>query len=132
MSVQTSRHHGASILVVDDEEVVRDVLERLLEPAGFRVETANTADEGLSRLKGEVFQLVLLDLMLPDRSGMEVLRETLRRNPYQTVLMMTAHATVENAVEAMRSGAHHYLTKPFRTPSTSTRSGRRTAISSGH
>jgi len=114
MSVQTSRHHGASILVVDDEEVVRDVLERLLEPAGFRVETASTADEGLSRLKGEVFQLVLLDLMLPDRSGMEVLRETLRRNPYQTVLMMTAHATVENAVEAMRSGAHHYLTKPFK------------------
>jgi DNA-binding NtrC family response regulator len=111
---EPDRHRGAAVLVIDDEEVVCDVLGRLLERAGYRVAFAATAAEGLAKAAAEPFDLVLLDLMLPDRSGMDVLRELLRRRPEQMVLMMTAFATVESAVEAMQAGAHHYLTKPFK------------------
>ena len=114
MTAELGRHRGASILVFDDEEVVRDVLRRLLTRAGYQVVTASTAAEGFSRLESSEFDLVLLDLMLPDRSGMDVLRELRESRPEQMVLMMTAYASVENAVEAMQAGAHHYLTKPFK------------------
>ena len=114
MNAEPDRHRGASILVVDDEAVVRDVLERLLTRAGYRVTNVATAEEGLARASAERVDLVLLDLMLPDRSGMDVLRDLLAHDPEQTVLMMTAYATVENAVAAMQAGAHHYVTKPFK------------------
>lgn len=113
-AVEMERHRGASVLVFDDEEVVRDVLRRLLTGAGYRVVTASSAQEGVARLGEAEFDLVLLDLMLPDRSGMDVLRELRETMPDQMVLMMTAYASVENAVEAMQAGAHHYLTKPFK------------------
>ena len=114
MTSDAGRHRGASILVVDDEEVVRDVLERLLSRAGYSVATASTAKEGLQLLQENPYQVLLLDLMLPDMRGMEVLREVTGVDPDLTVIMVTAFGTVQNAVEAMRAGAYHYLTKPFK------------------
>jgi len=114
MTQVVGRHRGAAILVIDDEDVVRDVLERLLSRSGYQVTCAATAAEGIERLDAGEFHLLLLDLMLPDRSGMEVLSEALARRPEQMVVMMTAFATVESAVAAMRAGAQHYLTKPFK------------------
>jgi two-component system response regulator PilR (NtrC family) len=107
---------GASILVVDDEEVVRDVLQRLLSRQGYEVTAVASAGEGLRCLEGGDFDVLLLDLMLPDRPGMEVLREVRERDPDLAVIMITAFATVQNAVEAMLAGAFHYLTKPFKNP----------------
>jgi DNA-binding NtrC family response regulator len=104
----------ASILVVDDEEVVRDVLGHLLRKrGGYDVHLASDAPEARSSLKQHDVDLVLLDLMLPGTSGLEVLQEIKTTEPELEVIMMTAHGSVETAVEAMRAGAFHYLTKPF-------------------
>jgi DNA-binding NtrC family response regulator len=114
MRADPQRHRGASILVIDDEAVIREVLQRLLSRAGYRVTTAATGARGLELGLAGGYDLILLDLMLPDRSGMDVLRDLLASSDDAMVLMMTAYATVETAVEAMRAGAHHYLTKPFK------------------
>jgi two-component system response regulator PilR (NtrC family) len=102
------------VLVVDDEEVVQDVLSRLLTRGGYQPEIVSTGEEALVRLARERFDAVLLDLMLPGRDGMSVLRESLERYPDIPVLMMTAFSSVEGAVEAMKLGAFHYLPKPFK------------------
>ncbi len=101
------------ILVIDDEPEVRESLETLLGMEGFEVESAGTAEAGLGLLGRRAFDLVLLDLALPDRSGLEVLREIRTLDPDLPVLMITAYGSVENAVAAMRAGARNYLTKPW-------------------
>lgn len=116
MSAIAPLRRGASILVVDDEEVVRDVLLRILGTQGYEVTAAATAGEGLQCLEDGDYDVLLLDLMLPDRHGMEVLKEVRASDPDLAVIMITAYATVQNAVEAMRAGAFHYLTKPFKNP----------------
>ncbi len=116
MSVAAPLRRGAAILVVDDEEVVRDVLLRILGSQGYEVTTVDTAGEGLRCLEDGAYDVLLLDLMLPDRPGMEVLKEVRASDPDLAVIMITAYATVQNAVEAMRAGAFHYLTKPFKNP----------------
>ena len=102
------------LLVVDDEEVIRDVLTTLLEKAGHRVTTASDAAEALALFDDESFDLVLLDLMLPDRPGLEVMREIRRREPDAVVVIVTAYSSIEGAIEAMREGAFHYIPKPFK------------------
>jgi DNA-binding NtrC family response regulator len=102
------------ILVVDDEEIVQDVLLALLQKRGYEAASVRTGEEGLEKLAREPFDVVLLDLMLPGISGMETLRRIREEQPEQTVVMMTAFGSVETAVEAMKIGAFHYLTKPFK------------------
>ena len=102
------------VLVVDDEEVVQDVLETLLSRSGYEVTSAGSAETASDLLAMEQFDAVLLDLMLPGRGGMEVLQDIRREQPLVPVLMMTAFSSVENAVEAMKLGAFHYLPKPFK------------------
>ena len=116
MSAAAPLRRGAAILVVDDEEVVRDVLLRILGTQGYEVTAVATAGEGLRCLQDGAYEVLLLDLMLPDRPGMEVLKEVRASDPDLAVIMITAYATVQNAVEAMRAGAFHYLTKPFKNP----------------
>lgn len=101
------------ILVVDDEEVIRDVLRALLEKEGCEVATASDGTEALSLFEAEPSDVVLLDLMLPDRPGLEVLREIRLRDPDAVVVIVTAYSSIEGAIQAMREGAFHYIPKPF-------------------
>ncbi len=104
----------ASILVIDDEEIIRDVLGSLLERrGGYSVTLCRDGAEGMKALTSSTFDLVLLDLFLPDTDGITLLRQIKLGDPQREVIMMTAHGSVETAVEAMRTGAFHYLTKPF-------------------
>jgi two-component system response regulator PilR (NtrC family) len=104
----------STVLILDDEPVIRDVLGSVLAKAGFVTREAATAAEGLERLAKEPIDLLLLDLMLPDRPGLEVLSEVKSRHPEVPVVVVTAYSSVESAISAMREGAFHYLPKPFR------------------
>lgn len=103
-----------TILILDDEPVIREVLRTVLTRAGYKTREAGTASEALERLAKEPADLLLLDLMLPDRPGMEVLTEVRSRHPEMPVIVVTAYSSVESAIAAMREGAFHYLPKPFR------------------
>jgi DNA-binding NtrC family response regulator len=101
------------ILVIDDEADIRESLEILLEGEGYAVAAAENAAEGLRRFESGVFDLVLLDLMMPDRSGFEVLDEIRKRDRETPVFLITAYGSVEVAVEALKSGANDYFSKPW-------------------
>jgi DNA-binding NtrC family response regulator len=103
-----------TILILDDEPVIRDVLHTVLGKQGFKIREAGTGGEGLEKLAKESIDLLLLDLMLPDRPGMEILVEVRSRYPEMPVIVVTAYSSVESAIAAMREGAFHYLPKPFR------------------
>jgi two-component system response regulator PilR (NtrC family) len=103
-----------NVLVVDDEEVLQDVLGLLLRKEGFRPLAARSGEEALLLLEKEPVDLVLLDLMLPGLSGMEVLRQIRQRDPDQVVIIITAYSSIEGAISAMREGAFHYIPKPFK------------------
>ncbi len=100
------------ILVVDDEKLIRWTLRERLEESGYAVVEAETGTEALF-LADEGVDLVLLDVKLPDLDGLDVLRRIRERHPDTLVILITALATVENAVEAMKRGAWHYLNKPI-------------------
>jgi DNA-binding NtrC family response regulator len=103
----------ARILVIDDEAEIRESLEVLLTLEGYSVELAQNATEGLKRLENTSYDLVLLDLMMPDRSGMEVLKEVRERDTETPIFMITAYGSVEVAVDALKSGANDYFSKPW-------------------
>ena len=116
-SLAETRHspgEGRRVLVVDDEPVVVDVLRELLQKQGYEVEIAGDAAGARRLLKEQSWDAVLLDVMLPDADGMQLLRWTRERDPDLAVVMITAFGTVESAVHAMKAGAFHYVTKPFK------------------
>jgi len=102
------------ILIVDDEASVRDWLTIYLKRAGHSYRTAADGAEALVALKEERFDLVITDLKMPRVSGLDVLRAVKARNPQTEVVVITAFATPETAIEAMKAGAYDYLTKPFK------------------
>ena len=102
------------ILIVDDEEIVREVLQDLLGKAGHHVEAVASAEEALTVLPVSNFHLVLLDFMLPGMSGFEALARIKEMDAEQLVIIITAFGSIENAVQAMRLGAYDYLAKPFK------------------
>jgi len=104
---------AGSVLIIDDEAAIRESLETLLELEGYGVESAASGEEGMSRLGDRSFDLVLLDLALPDRNGMEVLAEIHSQDPQLSIIMITAYGTVENAVQAMQVGAANFIQKPW-------------------
>jgi DNA-binding NtrC family response regulator len=101
------------ILVVDDEADIRESLETLLCLEGYTVELAQNGAEGLRRAEAANYDMVLLDLMMPDRSGMEVLREIRERDTETPVFMITAYGSAEVAVSALKNGANDYFSKPW-------------------
>jgi heterodisulfide reductase subunit A len=101
------------ILVVDDELIVRDSLKEWLKDEGFQVDMAESGADALEKISRSPFHLVLLDIKMPGMDGVEVLKRSKEIRPELPVVMMTAYATVETAVEAMKIGAHDYLMKPF-------------------
>jgi DNA-binding response OmpR family regulator len=103
--------HG-SVLVVDDEPMVRDVVARYLVEAGFTVETLGDGDAAIRHLRQQTPDLVVLDIMLPGRSGIEVLRET-RRLSDVPVILLTARADEADRIGGLETGADDYVVKPF-------------------
>jgi len=106
--------NDVSVLVIDDDDTVRDVLETFLEGEGCRVECAVDGVTGLDTFRNGSFDVVLLDLVMPGIGGIEVLEKILAFDPEVSVIIVTAHGTIQSAVEAMKFGAFDYLTKPFR------------------
>ena len=103
----------ASILVVDDESTTQDTLGLFLETEGYRVATAGSGEEALTRIEEQEFDVIVADVVMPGVSGLEVLERSRVLNPGAAVILMTGHATVEMAIEALRKGACDYLQKPF-------------------
>ena len=106
---------GVRILVVDDEPGIRFFLEELLLNDGHRVVTVSSGKAAVDRFTHDEFDLVLLDLRLQDMGGLEVMTSLRQRWPDTVVIVLTGHATLETAVEALRQGAHDYLFKPCST-----------------
>src|SRR2546427_13232475 len=96
-----------SVLIIDDEAAIRESLETLLELEGYEVEAAASGEEGMARIGDRPFDLVLLDLALPDRNGIDVLAKIRAHAPNLSVIMITAYGTVENAVKACRRGGQN-------------------------
>ena len=109
----TAAEASGRILIVDDESAIIDSLRLLLESAGYAVLSAATASQGLEAVARDSCDLVLLDLMLPDRPGLDVLAEIRAIDPDLPVVMLTAFGSIETAVEATRRGAANFLTKPW-------------------
>lgn len=103
----------SSVLVVDDEEVMRDVISSLLQEAGYGVELAGTGEEGLDKFQQKPFDLVLLDVSMPGMGGLRTLEEILKVDSEAVIVMVTAYATFKTAVSAMQRGAFSCVEKPF-------------------
>lgn len=102
-----------SILVVDDEEIVRDSLASWLQEDGYRVDTAPDGPTALAKLAQQPYDILLVDLKMPGMDGMQVLAQAKSLQPDAPLIIMTAYATVDTAVQAMKQGAYDYLVKPF-------------------
>jgi DNA-binding NtrC family response regulator len=102
-----------SILVIDDEQEIRESLEQLLKLEGYKADCASTGDEGLKRIDDGVFDLVLLDINLPDRNGLDLLQHIKRDSPEVGVIMITAYDSSQMAFQASKQGAESYITKPW-------------------
>lgn len=101
------------VLVVDDEESVRHLLQRILEGAGYTVDTAADGQEALVKISELEIAAVLLDIKMPGMSGMEVLKQITNNWPETSVIMVTAVGDAQTAIEAMKLGAYDYIIKPF-------------------
>src|SRR5438552_16879073 len=102
-----------SILVVDDESEIREGLELLLRGEGYGVSSAETGESGLEKLEQHPYDLLLLDVSLPDRNGLDMLKEIHRRDPQLSVVLITAYGSIEMARAAFKNGAKDYITKPW-------------------
>ncbi|MDD5758632.1 MAG: sigma-54 dependent transcriptional regulator [Desulfobulbaceae bacterium] len=102
------------VAVIDDEEISGNMIKRILDAEGFEVETFLAGQPFLIRMRQNPFQLVFIDLNLPDHDGMEILRLIKQAYEETEAIIITGHASIESAVEATQKGAFHYLTKPSR------------------
>ena len=102
-----------SILVVDDESEIREGLELLLSGEGYGVSIAETGESGLGKLEERPYDLLLLDVSLPDRNGIDLLREIRTRDPHLPIVLITAYGSIDMARAAFKSGAMDYITKPW-------------------
>lgn len=106
---------SAHILIVDDEDTLRYFLKRTLQDEGYRVSEAADGQTALDLLEHKDFDLALVDLRMTGVDGLEVMRQFRQQSPETQIIIVTAYASVPSAVEALRHGAHDYLTKPVNT-----------------
>jgi len=106
---------GVKVLVVDDEEEFVDALAQRLEVRGFKVLTAFSGDDALVAVREAPVDVVILDVLMPGKDGLQTLREIKQLKPLVEVIMLTGHATVETGIEGMKLGAYDYLMKPTET-----------------
>src|SRR5258708_2643830 len=102
-----------SILVIDDESEIREGLELLLTSEGYGVSCAGTGESGLAKLEERPFDLLLLDVSLPDRNGLDLLKEIRRRDPHLSVVLITAYGSIDMARAAFNCRAMDYLSNPL-------------------
>jgi two-component system response regulator CpxR len=103
------------VLLVDDEQEFADVLADRLETRGFAVTKALSGEECLGKLREKEVDVVVLDVLMPVKDGVETLRDIKQLNPLIEVIMLTGHATIESAIEGLKLGAYDYLMKPTET-----------------
>jgi DNA-binding NtrC family response regulator len=108
--MKTGNHR---VLIIDDERPVLMTLEALLKRHGYHVDTASTASQGLKLLRSKPSTLVLLDLHLPDADGLETLDQIKTEAPQTQVIILTAHDSLHNAIESIKRGAYHFISKPY-------------------
>lgn len=106
---------SVKVLLVDDERDFVEVLAERLETRGFAVQKAFSGDEAISLITRQDADVLVLDVLMPGRDGIEILREIKQLKPLTEVIMLTGHATVETAIEGMKLGAYDYLMKPTET-----------------
>lgn len=104
---------GKTVLVVDDEEIIRDVLSTVLKNKGYAVTTAGTAKEALSLLRTPSFDLALVDIRLPDIQGTVLLESMRASDAAMIIILMTGDPDLESAMDAVNRGANGYIVKPF-------------------
>src|SRR5579863_701159 len=102
-----------SILIIDDEQEIRESLQELLAAEGYALDSAPNAEAGLKKVEERLFDLVLLDINLPGRNGLDVLKLVKRDSPDTAVIMITAYDSSQVAFQASREGADSYITKPW-------------------
>jgi len=110
------KDNGMRVLIIEDEQKLAEILVRSLRGEGFIVDAASTADEGYHLASSDHYDLVILDLLLPDGSGTEVLRHLRQQQNKVPVLVLTARGDLDSKVENFEAGADDYLTKPFALP----------------
>lgn len=101
------------VLIVDDVADTREIIHKLLHYEGYEVISASTGEEGVKRAEEEKPDVILMDINLPGIDGTEALRRIRQKNPIQCVIMLTAYATVDNAIQALKEGASDFIKKPF-------------------
>jgi DNA-binding NtrC family response regulator len=102
------------IHLIDDEPIIHEVMSQLLTSEGYEVEISSSGEEAVEKANGRSFDLTLLDLLMPGMNGIEVLRHIRRIHPQAVIIIITAYASVESAIEAMKMGAFDYIQKPFK------------------
>jgi DNA-binding NtrC family response regulator len=106
---------AVKVLLVDDEQQFVEVLAERLAARGFNVQTALSGDEGLLKLQGQEVDVVILDVQMPGRGGVETLRDIKRMKPSTEVIMLTGHATIESGIQGLKLGAYDFVVKPTQT-----------------
>ncbi len=107
-------HNPPRILIIDDEELALSNLEHILKKQGYEIVTAESGPKGLNAVRTDTFDVVLTDLKMEKVDGMQILEECRKKHPHVEVIMITGYATVDSAIEAMKKGAYHYISKPYR------------------
>ncbi len=110
----SSKSEIKNILIVDDDTDFRQSISKALRGSGYRTDEASSGKGAIEKAASDRFDIVLLDLMMPDMSGIDVLTELRRIRPKTKVIMITAFATINNAVESIKRGASDYISKPFK------------------
>jgi DNA-binding NtrC family response regulator len=107
-------HNPPRILIIDDEELALSNLEHILKKQGYEIVTADSGPKGLNAVRTDTFDVVLTDLKMEKVDGMQILEECRKKHPHVEVIMITGYATVDSAIDAMKKGAYHYVSKPYR------------------
>ncbi len=102
------------IHIIDDEPIIHEVLSELLTSEGYATESSSGGEEALKKFVHQEYDLILLDLLMPGMDGIEVLRQLKKIDPHAVIIIITAYASVESAISAMKTGAYDYIQKPFK------------------